>query len=69
MLLPHIVASAAMSLTLTHSHPYHPRMCGCAARCAMVEEPNGELGPITRGTRVGIPTHNEGEGPLAINVQ
>ena len=54
-------------LVPAHGHPYHPQVRGCAAPCAVAEEPNGELGPTTTGARIRIPTHNEGEGPCPID--
>ena len=46
-------------LVPAHGHPYHPHIRGCAAPCAVVEQPNGELGPTTTGARVHIPMHRE----------
>ena len=60
-------ASAVVSLSphmgnsITHKHAL------CAAPCAVVEERNGELGPTTASTQVGITMQNEGEGPLSID--
>ena len=48
-------------------HPNDPELGGCAAPFAMVEEPNGQLGPTPTRTWVGIPAHNKREGPVPIN--
>ena len=50
-----------------HGHPNDPQVGGCAAPFAMVEEPNGQLGPTPTRTWVGIPAHNKREGPAPIN--
>ena len=50
-----------------HGHPNDPEVGGCAALFAVVEEPNGQLGPTPTRARVGIPAYNSGEGPALIN--
>ena len=50
-----------------YGHPDDPHVGGCVAPFAVVEEPNGQLGPTPTGTRVGIPAHNNCEGPVRIN--
>ena len=61
-------------LVPAYGHPYHPQVRGCAAPCAVVEEPNGELGPTTTVARVRIPRTMKVRGlvqsmsPLAMGV-
>ena len=50
-----------------HGHPKETEVGGCAAPFALVEEPNGQLGPFATRAWVGIPAHNKGEGPAPIN--
>ena len=50
-----------------HGHPNDPQVGGCAASFAMVEEPNRQLGRTPTRAWVGIPAHNNLEGPVPIN--
>ena len=50
-----------------HGHPNGPQVGGCAAPFAVVEEPNGQLGPTPTNARVCIPACNKRDGPSPIN--
>ena len=50
-----------------HGHPNDPHVGAGTAPFAVVEEPNGQLGPTPTSAWVRNPAHNKGKGPASIN--